>query len=764
MKLGKLSLKNFLSFDVAEVDLSNIRKGLILGMNNKDASDSNGSGKTSLFEAIGWAAWGESKAESIDLNVKDDRDSCLVSHEFEHDGKIVKITRGRNKKTSQTTLDFIIDGVVSNGSTVTDTNSKISEFLNLDYDTFVNSVYIRQDDVQSLANTNKPNEGRELLEKALNLDEYEPYWESAKDEHKLAVEKRDASAIIIAEEDSILSASKLESDSIKQHENTISELEIVLKTWKGEIVKLRLKSDSTKEKMLKVEMLQVSIEKAEKDIEVLAGELDGLRKNAIAYKDSLDGKKTDLEIKIAQEEVIKNGEKAINEKEAKSKIAEDKDTELKAELEEIRSRNFKAGSNSAMITGSLKGLSGKFEDVKDELETAKRRVENPSIEPGEKCEHCYADLTEHSVENYVEHFKEKIKTLQASYDEIKSQIDSKIAEQEQDGKTMDTTGKEIDIKRLEISENSKGILSKASFKSERDAIASRLADIVTYKTELDNINSGAELENWKKMVQDKKKSLEDKTIEKDNLKIEFGKIDIDHEMAKKVIEDIAIAEGRVDGTNRNITISKTSIDTLKANVKNLDEKLALIDREKELIKNLEEVVQAYSDLVMAFSSQGIRSYVLENAIAELEVEANEILSRLSSGRLQLEFRTKKEIKKSKSDKHEKMTFDVFINNGRSTLPFKQHSGGEKFRISFVLRVALSKLLLRRSKSKLEFLIIDEAVSPLDGTGVEKIMEIINSLQEDFKTILVITHRADVKSYFDEVITIEKDENGSRIAA
>jgi DNA repair exonuclease SbcCD ATPase subunit len=91
-----------------------------------------------------------------------------------------------------------------------------------------------------------------------------------------------------------------------------------------------------------------------------------------------------------------------------------------------------------------------------------------------------------------------------------------------------------------------------------------------------------------------------------------------------------------------------------------------------------------------------------------------------------------------------------------------YSGGEKFRIAFVLRVALAQLLQRRANSKLEFLIIDEAFSPLDQNGVEKIVEVIDELQKEFKTILIITHRTDVKQYFDEVITVMRDATGSKI--
>ena len=87
MKLGKLTLKNFLSYKDATIDFTNTRKALIVGNNNGDASDSNGSGKTNLFEAIGWNGWNECKADSVDLVIKDGENTCSVMHEFEHDGK-----------------------------------------------------------------------------------------------------------------------------------------------------------------------------------------------------------------------------------------------------------------------------------------------------------------------------------------------------------------------------------------------------------------------------------------------------------------------------------------------------------------------------------------------------------------------------------------------------------------------------------------------------------------------------------------------------
>jgi exonuclease SbcC len=90
------------------------------------------------------------------------------------------------------------------------------------------------------------------------------------------------------------------------------------------------------------------------------------------------------------------------------------------------------------------------------------------------------------------------------------------------------------------------------------------------------------------------------------------------------------------------------------------------------------------------------------------------------------------------------------------------SGGEAFRIDFALRIALSKLLARRAGAPLPTLIIDEGFGSQDSSGRERLVEAINSIQDDFEKILVITHIEDLKDAFDERIEVTKGAEGSLI--
>ncbi|NLE89517.1 MAG: SMC family ATPase, partial [Dehalococcoidales bacterium] len=104
--------------------------------------------------------------------------------------------------------------------------------------------------------------------------------------------------------------------------------------------------------------------------------------------------------------------------------------------------------------------------------------------------------------------------------------------------------------------------------------------------------------------------------------------------------------------------------------------------------------------------------------------------------------------------------DIHISDEEGTRDYEMYSGGEAFRIDFALRIALSKLLANRSGAPLPTLIIDEGFGTQDNIGLEKVKEAINSIQDDFEVILVITHIDELKNAFNNRIEVTKTSEGS----
>ncbi|MEE8194399.1 MAG: SbcC/MukB-like Walker B domain-containing protein, partial [Dehalococcoidales bacterium] len=108
------------------------------------------------------------------------------------------------------------------------------------------------------------------------------------------------------------------------------------------------------------------------------------------------------------------------------------------------------------------------------------------------------------------------------------------------------------------------------------------------------------------------------------------------------------------------------------------------------------------------------------------------------------------------------TLDIKICDELGMRNYEMFSGGEAFRIDFAIRIALSKLLAKRAGAPLPTLIIDEGFGTQDTSGIEKLKEAINSIQDDFDKIIVITHIEELKDAFPTRIEVVKTAAGSTL--
>ncbi len=203
------------------------------------------------------------------------------------------------------------------------------------------------------------------------------------------------------------------------------------------------------------------------------------------------------------------------------------------------------------------------------------------------------------------------------------------------------------------------------------------------------------------------------------------------------------------------------LDRLNAVKQNLQHchDLEVLKREKEtLLKETAHEQEIYEELARAFGKKGIQALLIEAALPEIETEANRLLGRMTDNRMHLKLETQRQTKQGKTVE----TLDILISDELGTRDYDMFSGGEAFRINFALRIALAKLLARRAGAPLPTLVIDEGFGTQDNPGKEKLIEAINSVQEDFQKIIVITHLEELKDVFPVRINVEKTAQGSRV--
>jgi DNA repair protein SbcC/Rad50 len=169
----------------------------------------------------------------------------------------------------------------------------------------------------------------------------------------------------------------------------------------------------------------------------------------------------------------------------------------------------------------------------------------------------------------------------------------------------------------------------------------------------------------------------------------------------------------------------------------------------------------FKALERAFGKDGVPALLIEQALPQIEMKANDILGRLSDDTMRLHFETQAKYKDEKR-KDLRETLEIQVSDGAGQRDYEMYSGGEAFRVNFAIRLALSEVLAQRKGARLQMLVIDEGFGSQDALGRQRLIQAINAVKADFAKILVITHLEELKDAFPTRIEVEKTETGSTV--
>ncbi|MGB9800886.1 MAG: AAA family ATPase [Thermanaerothrix sp.] len=223
----------------------------------------------------------------------------------------------------------------------------------------------------------------------------------------------------------------------------------------------------------------------------------------------------------------------------------------------------------------------------------------------------------------------------------------------------------------------------------------------------------------------------------------------DLEALEREVRDLKLRENQL---RDEVGAARQKVQVLPQLKKRRAELTAKRDETQRLITRLKT-------LEKAFSKDGVPALLIEQALPEIETQANQLLDRLSNGMMSVAFETRREYK---SKEGEKETLDIIIRDGAGIRPYEMFSGGEAFRINFAIRLALARVLALRAGARLQTLVIDEGFGSQDQEGRQRLIEALSLVRQDFAKILVITHLDELKDQFPARLEIEKTPQGSQI--
>ncbi|MEO7217794.1 MAG: SMC family ATPase [Gemmatimonadaceae bacterium] len=85
------------------------------------------------------------------------------------------------------------------------------------------------------------------------------------------------------------------------------------------------------------------------------------------------------------------------------------------------------------------------------------------------------------------------------------------------------------------------------------------------------------------------------------------------------------------------------------------------------------------------------------------------------------------------------------------------SGGEEDLANLVLRLAISQMIADRSGQPFSLLVLDEVFGSLDVSRRDNVLELLHRLDDRFEQVILITHIESVREGVDRVITVRYDE-------
>lgn len=345
----------------------------------------------------------------------------------------------------------------------------------------------------------------------------------------------------------------------------------------------------------------------------------------------------------------------------------------------------------------------------------------------------------------------ELKRLQSKLPELQESI--KLL---RDEISSESYGPEV---RKELAEV-QGRLSAVSYSREEHArlkqrlselfhLAEKARDVRRAESELPQLRR--KLEELSQEEKRNRELVEAVESEQVSLKAEFAQMEKTQSALSGLLPTLdEMREQRSEAASRVAVLSEKALD--------IEKELLLIGERLKEIDTLKVELSDYEFLSEALGKKGIQAVIIENAIPEIESEANRILSRLTDNKMHVALITQTKTKSGSMSE----TLDLVIGDELGTRNYELYSGGEAFKVNFALRIALSRLLARRAGSKLETLIIDEGFGSQDDASRERLVKAIKLVQQEFSRVLIITHIADVREMFPVQIQVTKRGGISRL--
>lgn len=773
MILRRLSIRDFRQFREADIEFD---RGLtaIVG--------SNGSGKTTIIEAIGWALYGEQRQtkETLRRIGAEGKSSTSVSLTFLIGDQEWRVER------SLTNASLILLGAEDQvrATSLREVTKEVTRLLGLTYEQFKNSFCTEQKDLTFLKFRTAGRQQEELA-RMLGFDRIRAAAKAAKDHAKAAADQAKGmeegieaqSGIVVALE----SARKEAQAATDRHQAAIKQLSDATKASEGASERLEHAKEATT-LIVRIREREVLIDNLTKQVKAATDHVEKRRANVNRRNElSADASKyeslqeryqelvrlqqqstdrttlaasIDTKKQRANQVVAEIGKlRAEVDDESYKEIAQEASEASEAErtlLNEWNERRQGAESELAKAVAEAKVM----QDQLAKLEEFKKNG---------KCPTCGMDWTE-DKSGVIAEARDKVARAQQIVDEKRRLLESVSNDK---GGVVEAEQRYVAAKQA--LDNANDILRRASdLERELASLRIEIADDEERLSEFPEPPDPNEIEATQKEMEalhgaylefaslsDADDSLRDaeQTLQEARNSFasarqelsafeqrleELGYTSGDSERATQIIVE---AESLIAALNEARTFEKQARELLDMQQKHLDkyeEAAADLDAKKKLIESLKAEAKLYTEV--SFALTDLREALNQRTRPLLEQLASNNLTTLSGGRY---------IALKLNDRYEAKVLD---DNAEKDVI----SGGEEDIVALSLRLALAQLIQERSGQPMSLLLLDEVFGSLDVERRSNVIAQLNAMRDLFEQIIVISHIDSINDAADRCLSVRYD--------
>ena len=803
MRIAYLELANYRRFKELKLQFPDGIVG-ILGLN--------GSGKTTIIEAIAWALFGNEEEvvrtsrESIKFSGAGPRDSVRAVLEFELDDAEYRLEREMGGRSLG--MKVVLS---SGGGTVAEgdkpVRAAVQRLIGMDYRAFFTSVFARQKELDDLQEM-QPARRKEIVLRMLRIDGIDVIIRSIRSDGKAASDRiRGAEGLLLDEQggdreasvaaravtlggelataDKALAETQRLVDRLAKEVGEAREQRDALKKDRDELNAVTAESKATaralEDRRAAGELLAKRVDETEKALRRLP-ELERAEdewRRASDAKDSLEMEKARFE---RREQLRKDMEEVDAEVEATAakimalakSISEEKDAEEKmGSAEKDRAESVSASdtltekivTTMAVISERKEALAARVEKL-GEVESTGEKGACPTCE--RPLEGAYPMLTaklrkeiedaRHQIEaeeRLATGIQEELKALESrivALDEELEHQEARTAKLKKDSARMESLEDELSRIKARREERVRAIdeIGDISYSAAKHAAAREAFDRLSagHDEFLRLSETRNQLGRTRGDLDGHRAAIERLKEEARSLSEAMKRLEPQKARYEEAQADLDRKSEELVAVKGSFGDAKARAERLRAEMEATRRELETIRRSKDAIEELRNRMEELGAIEEVFVS--FKNHLISRIAPTLSEGTSDILALMTDGKYG---------EVSLDD-----NYQMSIEDGGEFHRLDRFSGGEADIANLSLRLAISRVVAERTgANQVNVLILDEIFGSLDPSRKRSVMTALSGLSTQFRQVMLITHVEDVKDLLANVISVEELPDGTSTA-